>query len=549
MPTSQEWVEEPLPGVDWSFGAADGDGTEDWHEDEPEAGPWRDRFVRRCWLPIVLVTAIGVIAMINHFSGVDWGDDFALYMRQAKAVTTGSIGDVLHDNRFAVDNSGWNTFSPYSYPWGWPLLVAPFYAVFGLNYEVFKVLEVLALCTFLAAFFAIVRRRGGVIPATLLVLVIGLSPSYLGATDTVLSDLPYLGFVGLTLWWIDRCRLKGQFGENWRLVVLGLLLAYTYSVRREGIVLVAAVVAAHLSILARQRKRVGVSGLNWRKAALPYAVLGVVVVLLRIAFPTALMPDTPGAGVQNVSARVEYYTDVVAEHVGLKDLGGVMQLFGSPSLADNAMTLIVVLAGLGVVLRLKSHFREDIAIAVFFCCSAGLMLVSPYQESRYFFTITPFLLYFAYQALPSLVGAARLKNPAVLRVAVLLPALGLGGLLLLNARDVKRSTTYHLDYHYTVHGPESPDARQMFSVVEDRTGEDDVILFFRARAMTLYTDRLAIQGSNLDQLLPRSDWYVMAKGSTYSQALLNDQEAAARGLVKEWENGSWVLWRVAPHQR
>jgi hypothetical protein len=71
-----------------------------------------------------------------------------------------------------------------------------------------------------------------------------------------------------------------------------------------------------------------------------------------------------------------------------------------------------------------------------------------------------------------------------------------------------------------------------------------VILFFRARAMTLYTDRLTLQGTNLDQMLPRVDWYVMEKGSSYSQTPLSDQEAATRGLTKAWENSDWVIWRV-----
>ncbi|MDQ3646709.1 MAG: beta family protein, partial [Actinomycetota bacterium] len=109
---------------------------------------------------------------------------------------------------------------------------------------------------------------------------------------------------------------------------------------------------------------------------------------------------------------------------------------------------------------------------------------------------------------------------------------------------VAHSTDYHLDYNYVVNGPETPDAQEMLSVVRRVTGPDDVILFFRARAMTLYSDRRAIQGSNLDEVLPRADWYVMAKGSTYSQALLTNVQAAVFGLTKTWENSEWVLWRV-----
>jgi len=125
-------------------------------------------------------------------------------------------------------------------------------------------------------------------------------------------------------------------------------------------------------------------------------------------------------------------------------------------------------------------------------------------------------------------------------------ALGLLGLLALNVQDLERATNYHLDYSYVVHGPESADAQEMFKTVREVTRPDDVILFFRSRAMILYSDRRAIMGANLELLLPRSDWYVMAKNSTYSQALLTDEQAAGYGLTKRWENVGWVIWRVPP---
>ena len=67
-----------------------------------------------------------------------------------------------------------------------------------------------------------------------------------------------------------------------------------------------------------------------------------------------------------------------------------------------------------------------------------------------------------------------------------------------------------------------------------------------ARPTLLVADRPAVQGSNLDQLLPRSDWYVMDKNSTYAQTPVSDSEAPSRGLTKVWENARWMLWRVLP---
>ena len=59
------------------------------------------------------------------------GDDFALYVNQAKSLVQGNVGETLASNHFAVDNSSWHSFSPYSYPWGFPLLLAPMMLIKG----------------------------------------------------------------------------------------------------------------------------------------------------------------------------------------------------------------------------------------------------------------------------------------------------------------------------------------------------------------------------------------------------------------------------------
>lgn len=502
-------------------------------------------------LPLVMVVAIGFIAMINHFSGVDWGDDFALYMRQAKGLAMGNIGEVLSANRYAVENSGWSTFSPYNYPWGWPVLITPLYALFGLNYEPIKLLEVVAFCVFLLCFYAIVRRRAGVVGATVVTLLIGLSRSFVGATDTVLSDIPFMGFVGLTLWWLDRCRERGILEERrHRLVILGLLLMYTYNIRREGISLVVAVVALHLAVIGtralRARTAKALQEIDWKAVALPYFTFAGAAAIFHLLLPTVLRPNAQGMGLSNIAARFKYHKDVLAEHVGLKDPGQAIQLLGSERAGRYALTVLLVLAVMGLAVRLMTHFEQDITLAAYLCAASFVMLVSPYQESRYLFTLTPLLAYFAYQALPTVAALLTSSGHRLVRLAAIPSALAIAGLVLINSADLKRSTDYHRVYHYTVNGPDTPEAVQMFTAVKTLTRGDDVILFFRARAMTLYTDRLAVQGSNLDQLLPRSDWYVMAKGSTYSQALLNDTEGAALGLTKAWENAGWVIWRVPP---
>ena len=74
------------------------------------------------FLPIVVVAR----RRSTHRLGHTWGDDFTLYLRQAASLFDGNIGQVIADNHFNVDNAAKPGFSPYVYPWGLPLLLAPF---------------------------------------------------------------------------------------------------------------------------------------------------------------------------------------------------------------------------------------------------------------------------------------------------------------------------------------------------------------------------------------------------------------------------------------
>jgi hypothetical protein len=239
-----------------------------------------------------------------------------------------------------------------------------------------------------------------------------------------------------------------------------------------------------------------------------------------------------------------YYRDALAEQLGLKQAGTPIELFHSASLAKEVLGFVVILAVLGLVCRLLWRFEDDVTLAAYLLAAGFIMLISPYQEPRYLITIAPFVVYFAYQAVPTVVRLLDPRRKQVLAGASIASLLFVAFFGLLNGRHLAHAVNYHRTYQYTVNGPESPAAQEMFQAVRDGTRGDDVILFFRARAMTLYTDRLALQGSNLDQMLKRVDWYVMAKNSTYSQTLLTDQDAAARGLSKAWENSGWVIWRV-----
>ncbi len=81
--------------------------------DDGPALPSRRRLARTLALG-VLIAGIAVLAVQFHRTGHPQGDDFALYLRQARAVFAGNTVEVVADNRFAVANSD-PLFSPDAY--------------------------------------------------------------------------------------------------------------------------------------------------------------------------------------------------------------------------------------------------------------------------------------------------------------------------------------------------------------------------------------------------------------------------------------------------
>lgn len=501
-----------------------------------------------------MVVGIAILCVVNQRSGHDWGDDFALYIRQGKSIVDGNVHQVLDDNKFTVANSSWHTFSPNSYPWGWPLLIAPLYAIWGLDFAVLKQFEAVLFAVFLFTWFRVVARRSTERAALLLVLMLGMSVAYVGWTDTALSEFPYLAFLGITLWWIDRCRTRGAFetGRLWPLALAGVLAAYTYSIRREGMALFAAIGMVHLAALVRsaatERSVVRVlKTAPWKRIATPYAAGVGFVVGLQLLLPSVLFQRYPDAGLKQMKPNIIWFRDILAEQIGLKDQGADhFDLLGSDGLAKFVLGVFVTLAVLGLVMRIATALETDAPIIGYTVLVVLIIGVQPFHEGRYLMSITPMMAYFAYQAIAVGVRIRRgWRGDTGRNVGRVLAGLFIGLFVVANATDLYRRTQTRIDTgDYIVWGPEDPAARALFAEIRAHTEPDAVIGFFRARAMNLYSDHRSVQVTTLDDVLADSDYYAMEKNSDYSQVLLLDSDAEAAGMQKVWENDHFILWKV-----
>ncbi len=483
--------------------------------------PWVERNAAMLlFLPIVWWLAIQ-----QHHLGHSWGDDFTLYLRQAKSLLTGNIGQVIGDNQFNVSNAAKPGFSPVAYPWGFPLLLAPFYRLFGLDYERLKLVEVACMCGFLWMFHELMRVRLQRWIAFGIVVSLGTTLVYLAHTDQLLSEYPYMLAAMIALWWLDRCRRHHPLDRASRneLVMLGLLAVAVFNVRREGLAMIAAIGVAQLLDLRGRWRTV-----SRRSVVTPYVTFVVGTLLFQFLLPSAIAPDYADSGLGQTWKKLGGpFRRAFADQLGIPTLHGV------------ALLVVFLLVVAGIVVRLWRAPQQDAPWIVFAFGSMMIVGMIPAQADRYLLAITPFAVYFAAQA----VAAIPLPRRGGSWVAVAVLAL----LCVHHLPDVSDRTQAMRDFRATgqiVDGPEAPYAQAAFAAVRRFTHQDDVIAFFKVRALTFYTDRRGVQSSDLEILRQRSDYFLMRRGSRSSQPLVSDAEGAAMGWTVTWQDDIWVLWRV-----
>ncbi len=481
---------------------------------------------------VTLLLVVAGSAVGLHHRGITWGDDWTLYLRQAKSLFEGNIGDVIADNHFNVDHAAKPGFSPNVYPWGFPIVIAPAVRLFGFDYARLKLVEVGSLCIFLWFFHEVARRRMNRWAALGVVAVVGTSLAYLRHTDFLLSEFPYMASAAITLWWLDRIRRDHLLHAATRtqLVALGLMAVWVFNVRREGIAMIAAIAVAQVLDLRRLRGR-------WHtvdrlKVATPLVTFVVGVTLFQLLLPSTLAPEYSDSGLHQTWRKITGpFTSTFADQLGYPDWHG------------GRLWLVFLLAVTGLLVRLWKAPGLDAPLAVYAVGSLVVVGMIPAEADRYLLAVTPFAVYFAAQAL----SAVPLPRPGRWRCSPWLAVVFLAIVTIDHASELPsqlEQVRRFNDGGGLLDGPEQPYAVAGFQAVLTYTHEDDVVAFFKARSMTFHTDRRAVQSSPLDPVRKRADYFLMRRASTYSQPLVSESEGLAMDWEIVWQDNTWVLWRL-----
>lgn len=449
-------------------------------------------------LIIIVITAI--VYCVSFRAGHNWGGDFSQYIVQAKGIAEGDIANVVNRSNYRYDMSS-RPVGPRLYPWGFPVLLSPVYYLFGLNIFAMKVYVSLFFFLSLVVIFLLFKDRLTNVQTLLLVSIFASNPYFYIFKDNVLSDIPFFFFSLFTIFLIQQIVLNKRIFVN-RYVsysLLGFFIFFSYYIRSQGVILAPTLLICQYIVNTNSLGKNFMLYLRLNKSEfIPYIVFLIFVVISGIILPVgswSYLEEFSDMSIGTIISNIYYYIILPSD------------FFGGFAISKVAFGITIPFAVLGMIKNIK----KDYLYLIFAFFTIILYIFWPGRQGlRFLFPILPFYIYFLFVGLSkiSIIEVIPAKyNPLNFNlIHIFCIAIILGSCV----------GCCYASYYYSVfdkscvmEGPYTNESIEMFNYISKSTSNDDVIIFFKPRVMTLYTDRRSILVSEFDQIIGSNAKYIV----------------------------------------
>lgn len=454
-----------------------------------KAGRWIDD--RKTWQTAAGCAAVSFLLCIGViYSGKSWGGDFSQYFAQARAIATGTIPEWYEKNIFIIDHSC--VIGADVYPWMWPLMIAPFYAMYHcLPVMLLKVYESVFVAAGVALLVCFLHRRISLSKAVFLTSFISLNYVYLMDVNSVEADLisffwgmAALNFIDLYLrerktLQREEAASRTRAGLYAVLSGIGICCAVMTKTLCEGLLLALAaydLVCAGKFLISRKERNHG-----WQRDVsillLPYLSYA-----LSMKLSNALLLPSGGS-------YQDYFTfSSWRFQNGIRWYFGIFQSFFGSGVRPIVSvivcvcgTLLLVLTAFGIVLKRK----EELYYGFYVCGMILMLLFYDYYRSSFVLTFFPLMVLFSYYAVSWILERVRpvwirsIVRAAALSILIMIAAQTLTAVYAVQVRD------------YSMDDVMNEETQETFAYIRSNLNSEDVVYFLKPRVLYYYTDVFA----------------------------------------------------------
>src|SRR5215831_5413914 len=471
-------------------------------------------------LPALLVSISALLLWSGLTNGHDWGDDFSGYVMQAKSITEGRPREFIEANRFTIEQSS-VPIGPLAYPWGFPALLAPFYAVFGLNMIALKSVGIISFLLFLLLLWSGFRKYHSDFWRLVLLCLFAINPMLLRFTDNVLSDIPFLLVSTFSILLIGRLVIERRqlISPACDQLFLGAAIAAAFFIRANGILLLITLGLTQFITLIRSiygpnaAHRQFLAGLmrlfSTKHGAVRYLRLNMLPYVCFASFVFAWQTFLPKGGsayplaIGSVSMAilkqtVHYYIELPAAFFDV--VPDTRLLYGA------SIPLLII----GAINRYRFDYHiivyATLTLFLYIVYSAALYDSFPFISFnwpptgglRFLFPIIPFYISFVLSSLERYALGVVEPAQVVRKLLCIFPILLV--LLYFGKRSVSDAFGNLRQNRASFSGPFVETSMSMFSYIKDNTEPDSTIIFFKPRAMRMMTGRRSLMANKVSEL-------------------------------------------------
>ncbi len=386
-----------------------------------------------------------------------------MYIHHAKNLVEGkAYGDTGY-----IYNPSYPQLGPKTYPPVFPILLSPVYKWFGMNLTAMKIECILFFLASLFMTFIIFRSKIPFGYQIIGILIIGLNPFFWNFKDDVVSDLPFLFFVYLSLFFIQRAYDAPQPKRSQLInaVIISILVFLAFGTRTIGIILIPCILIYEI---IKNRK---------------LTLFPVVTTLLFILF----------MGLQAVFLKVEtsYFDqftrnpNYIISNIVLYTNGFILLWDGGSRILiilRNILFLIITgLAVLGYGTRLKKITIFEIFIPLYL---AVIIIWPTPQGARFLIPVIPLMIYY------SLLGVYQWELSQRFRLSLRLKTFLLITLGIIMT-VITISKYKNINFLHIAEGISTPETQALFEYIRENTMDDDIFIYKNPRILALYTERSA----------------------------------------------------------
>lgn len=454
-----------------------------------KAGRWIDD--RQTWQTAAGCAAVSFLLCIGViYSGKSWGGDFSQYFAQARAIATGTIPEWYEKNIFIIDHSC--VIGADVYPWMWPLMIAPFYAMYHcLPVMLLKVYESVFVAAGVALLVCFLHRRISLSKAVFLTSFISLNYVYLMDVNSVEADLisffwgmAALNFIDLYLrerktLQREEAASRTRAGLYAVLSGIGICCAVMTKTLCEGLLLALAaydLVCAGKFLISRKERKHG------RQRDVSILLLPYLSYALSMKLSNALLLPSGGS-------YQDYFTfSSWRFQNGIRWYFGIFQSFFGSGVRPIVSvivcvcgTLLLVLTAFGIVLKRK----EELYYGFYVCGMILMLLFYDYYRSSFVLTFFPLMVLFSYYAVSWILELVRpvwicsIVRAAALSMLIMIAAQTLTAVYAVQIRD------------YSMDDVMNEETQETFAYIRSNLNSEDVVYFLKPRVLYYYTDVFA----------------------------------------------------------